>query len=529
MIRCDALVVGGGPGGSTCARRLRLAGWDVVVADRARFPRDKVCAGWITPGVFPLLDLDPAEYRATGLTMQEITAFRTSVIGASPVDTMYDHVASYAIRRCEFDDFLLRRAQVRVLENTAITTFRRAGDRWIVNDTIDTGVVVGAGGHFCPVARHLRGGTDTSDPVVAKEAEFRLDGRASGTAGSTPELFFCRDLEGYGWCVRKGDYLNVGIGRRTSADFNDHVRDFMAFLERTSTLSPASDLKWRGHAYLASGAGARPLVADGMLLVGDAAGLAYAESGEGIGPAIESGRLAADTLIALKGRSRAADLQPYAKALARRHPRARGTPAPLKPVFAAVGRLLLGSRAFTRHIMLNRWFLRASSLLLAASVLAPAAALAQQSAAAPDKSVATRLQRFEDKEEIQNLLLDYGRYLDNRDFAGYSSLFAKDGEWVGGFGSVTGPANIKTFMEKNMGTQPNTAKNYHLLSNFVITVNGDTATAWSRWAFVVPGERGATIAQAGRYDDQLVRENGRWKFKKRVASNDTAGPAARGK
>jgi hypothetical protein len=74
-----------------------------------------------------------------------------------------------------------------------------------------------------------------------------------------------------------------------------------------------------------------------------------------------------------------------------------------------------------------------------------------------------------------------------------------------------------------MGTQ-NTAKNYHLLSNFVITVKGDTATAWSRWAFVVPGQQGATIAQAGRYDDELVRENGRWRFKRRVASNDTAPP-----
>lgn len=140
-------------------------------------------------------------------------------------------------------------------------------------------------------------------------------------------------------------------------------------------------------------------------------------------------------------------------------------------------------------------------------------------------SVAARLQKFEDKEEIQNLLLDYGRHLDNRDFAAYSRLFAKDGEWVGGFGSVSGPANIQAFMEKAMGTAPNRAKNYHLLSNFVITVTGDTATAWSRWAFVVPAERGAVISQAGRYDDTLVREDGRWKFKRRVASNDTPGPA----
>jgi uncharacterized protein (TIGR02246 family) len=140
-----------------------------------------------------------------------------------------------------------------------------------------------------------------------------------------------------------------------------------------------------------------------------------------------------------------------------------------------------------------------------------------------DDSLAARLQRFEDQAEIEALLLDYGRHLDNRDFAGYASLFAKDGQWIGGFGTVAA-ADIKAFMEKAMGTQ-NTAKNYHLLSNFVITVTGDTATAWSRWAFVVPGQQGATIAQAGRYDDELVRENGRWKFKKRVASNDTAGPA----
>jgi uncharacterized protein (TIGR02246 family) len=153
---------------------------------------------------------------------------------------------------------------------------------------------------------------------------------------------------------------------------------------------------------------------------------------------------------------------------------------------------------------------------------APAAG---QSHDADPTSLAARLQKFEDKEEIEALLLDYGRHLDNRDFAAYSRLFAKDGEWVGGFGSVAGPANIQAFMEKNLGTGPNRAKNYHLLSNFVITVNGDTATAWSRWAFVVPGERGAVISQAGRYDDTLVRESGRWKFKRRVASNDTAPPA----
>ena len=152
-------------------------------------------------------------------------------------------------------------------------------------------------------------------------------------------------------------------------------------------------------------------------------------------------------------------------------------------------------------------------------------AVAAQTAKSKESAEA-RLQRFADKEEIQNVLLEYGRALDARDFAAYSGLFASDGEWVGGFGSVKGPANIKAFMEKNMGTNGNATHNYHLLSNFVITVAGDTATAWSRWAFVQPQQSGgATIAQAGRYDDTFVRENGVWKFKKRTASNDTGGPA----
>jgi ketosteroid isomerase-like protein len=169
--------------------------------------------------------------------------------------------------------------------------------------------------------------------------------------------------------------------------------------------------------------------------------------------------------------------------------------------------------------MYSRYFGRACWTGAACFLLL--ASTAPQVAAQSKPSVEARLQRFEDKEEITQVLLDYGRYLDSRDFAGYSSLFAKDGEWVGGFGQVQGPAAIKAFMEKNMAG-PNTQKNYHLLSNFVIAVNGDTATAWSRWAFVVPSAQGgALISQAGRYDDTLIRENGRWKFKKRTAGNDT--------
>jgi uncharacterized protein (TIGR02246 family) len=140
------------------------------------------------------------------------------------------------------------------------------------------------------------------------------------------------------------------------------------------------------------------------------------------------------------------------------------------------------------------------------------------------KSLAARVQRLEDIQEIQNVLLDYGRFLDARDFAAYSRLFAKDGEWVGGFGTVQGPAAIQAFMEKNI-TGPNRGNTFHILSNFKIDVHGDTATAWSRWTFVTPGaDKKPAIAQAGRYDDTFVRESGKWKFKRRTASNDIPAP-----
>ena len=163
----------------------------------------------------------------------------------------------------------------------------------------------------------------------------------------------------------------------------------------------------------------------------------------------------------------------------------------------------------------------AAAMMIAGVVLVDSTVIAQSG------SVDTRLRQLEDKEQIAQVLIDYGRHLDSRDLAAYAALFASDGEWVGGFGTVKGRGSIQAFMEKSLGTGPNRNGSYHIMSNFSITVKGDTATAWSRWTFVTPGERGASIAQAGRYDDTFVRENGAWKFKRRIAANDTAPPAAR--
>jgi hypothetical protein len=144
-----------------------------------------------------------------------------------------------------------------------------------------------------------------------------------------------------------------------------------------------------------------------------------------------------------------------------------------------------------------------------------AAAQAGTSATPTIETLAARLKHFEDKEEITNLLIEYGRALDSRDFKRYASLFARDGAWSGGTGSVSGgPQAIYEFMVRNIGgvkpggTPPPVGfgRSYHIMSSFEIDVIGDTATASSRWAFVTAA-RGPGIQVAGRYEDTLVRED----------------------
>src|SRR5688572_25659903 len=122
---------------------------------------------------------------------------------------------------------------------------------------------------------------------------------------------------------------------------------------------------------------------------------------------------------------------------------------------------------------------RLAGITLLLGVVAGVAAAQTSTPSQTDASLVARLQRLEDIEEIRKLLLDYGRFLDARDLPAYSRLFAKEGEWIGGFGSARGPAGILAFMQQNLGTGPNRTNTFHILSSFEIEVEGDTATAWS--------------------------------------------------
>jgi flavin-dependent dehydrogenase len=378
IVNCDVLVVGGGPGGSSCARQLRQAGAEVVVLDKATFPRHKVCAGWITPQAVTDLDLDLDAY-AHGRTLQAIHGFRAGVIGRSAdVTTTYDHAVSYGIRRCEFDHYLLERSGAHLELGEGVDEIRRDGTGWIVNGRIRARMLVGAGGHFCPVARLLNadvpaspsgrqqsGQPTASQPVVvAQEAEFPIDADATSFAieSETPELYFSPDLNGYGWCFRKQNYLNVGLGLLDRHACSAATKGFVAYLQARGRVPANTSWRWHGHAYLLAEPRARKVLDDSVLLIGDAAGLAYPQSGEGIRPAIESGMMAAAAIANAGGSYSHDHLASYEQQLADRfgsstRPRRSILPAAAASAIA-VG--LMRVPSFVRHIVLDRWFLRSS-------------------------------------------------------------------------------------------------------------------------------------------------------------------------
>jgi flavin-dependent dehydrogenase len=106
---------------------------------------------------------------------------------------------------------------------------------------------------------------------------------------------------------------------------------------------------------------ARPLAGEGVVWIGDAAGLAHNESGEGIHPAIESALMAAEAIVAARGDYRLETLDAYRRRMeAHFGPRQARVP-PLRATSGfrrRLARWLLGQRWFVRRVVLDRWFLR---------------------------------------------------------------------------------------------------------------------------------------------------------------------------
>lgn len=372
MEHCDILIAGGGPAGSALGGRLRASGLDAVIMDKIKFPRHKVCAGWITPAIISALDINIEKYTKENV-LQPVMGFRLGRIGQDASrEYTWNTPISYGIRRCEFDQYLLHKSGARMYLGTAVEKIVRGKNTWIINDCMETPLLVGAGGHYCPVARHLNPGMHPAAPViVAQEMEFEMTARQMEQCTvkpEIPELYFCEDFSGYGWIFRKGKFINIGLGREDRNRLPEHATGFLEYLRGSGKLPEGITSQFQGHAYMSYQRSPRRLVADGVILIGDAAGMAYAQSGEGIMPAIESALLAAARIIKARGNYTSENLSGYEAELAWRFGQKHKSSTFTGPVSNWLKRTfagnLLNNSWFARNIIIEKWFLHARQLPL---------------------------------------------------------------------------------------------------------------------------------------------------------------------
>jgi uncharacterized protein (TIGR02246 family) len=141
-----------------------------------------------------------------------------------------------------------------------------------------------------------------------------------------------------------------------------------------------------------------------------------------------------------------------------------------------------------------------------------------------DESIEARLQRLEDTEAIRRLFQAYQRALDGMDFRAYAALFARDGVFVAGDMTATGPDEIFALvdgMPQSGLLTEQTGDDFHLVSNVDIEVDRDRARATSTWSYVVrDADDTPRLAKLGHFEDELVREDGVWRFARRAAPTD---------
>lgn len=293
MRTADAIIVGGGPGGSTCAWKLLDAGLDVLVLDKATFPRMKLCAGWVTPDALRDLELDPADYPYSFMTFEALR-LHWKCLSIAP------QTRQHSIRRYEFDEFLLRRAGAEVVEHK-VKRVRKEGADYVIDDAFRSRYLVGAAGTACPVYRNLFHDSNpraSSLQIATLEQEFAYDWQ-----DPTCHLwFFDGGLPGYSWYVPKANgYLNIGLGgiadrlKAKGGHLRDYWRQFTAKLRKRG-LVRYDDYRPTGYSYYLRG-DVDTVRSGNAYLVGDAAGLATRDMGEGIGPAVASGLLAARSIV----------------------------------------------------------------------------------------------------------------------------------------------------------------------------------------------------------------------------------------
>jgi geranylgeranyl reductase family protein len=306
----DVVVVGGGPAGAAAAITLARAGRDVVVVDKARFPRDKCCGDGLTADALRILErlgLDPSSVATWQPVDDVVVRSPSGYETVLPLPRELGWFGAVAQRR-DLDAALLdvaRAAGAKVLDGHALTGAQQHGDRVVIEvdgiGAIHCRYAIGADGMWSP----LRKAVDAVTPGYRGECHaFRqYFTNVTGPAAERLFIWFEPDvLPGYAWSFPlPGGRANVGFGIH---------RDGRRVAKVQQMKKIWSDIVERPHVRAALGAAARPeaphkawpigaridtisLSAGRVLFVGDAAAAADALTGEGIGQALRTGILAA--------------------------------------------------------------------------------------------------------------------------------------------------------------------------------------------------------------------------------------------
>jgi geranylgeranyl reductase family protein len=345
----DVVVAGAGPGGAAAAAHLAARGYDVVLLEKDRFPRDKVCGDGLTPRVVgELLELgmvEEAHGRVDGWATQKglrIHGGTTAMELPWPTLDDWPSWGATATRKV-FDEAVARRAQAmgaELHEGVAVTgprwrdasQSRVAGVTWRDEDgregEVRAPVVIAADGASGGLSKRLGVTRRTDRPMAVAARTYYRSPRASDEwISSFLDLTDASGdlLSGYGWVFPLDDgTINVGLGLlSTSKDFQ--AVSYRKLLESwaggiaeewATTESNRTDKIRSGP--IPMGFNRTPLHQRGVLLVGDSGGMVNPFNGEGISYAMEAARLAADVIDGAFATRRTADLDAYDRELRQR-------------------------------------------------------------------------------------------------------------------------------------------------------------------------------------------------------------------
>jgi geranylgeranyl reductase family protein len=299
-VRYDAVVVGAGPAGSTCAYRLASAGASVLLLEKARFPRDKPCGGGVTFRAVRELpvSIDP-------VVEDVVDRFLLRNAYGRAFERRSEEPLCLMTQRRRLDHFLAQRAAEAGAElREGVRAELVDGAVQVDGERVDADVVVGADGVNGVTARAL--GRDHG-VGVALEGNLPYAKCDRGAYAGKLVLELGVVPGGYGWVFPKGDHVNFGVGGWESE--GPRLRTHLERLCAAHGVAAGELTDVRGYRLPYRRAGS-PLRRDNVLLVGDAAGLVDPLSGDGIYEACVSSRVAAAAIVG-------GDLDSYAPAVER--------------------------------------------------------------------------------------------------------------------------------------------------------------------------------------------------------------------